>query len=125
MKQDKPTAVFVSPNPGGSGLNDATILPPLGAGYLAAMLEKNGFACTIVDAYVQGLSPAQVVDRIPKDASLVGISVNSFTYNASREIAHAVKLRNPETTVVIGGPVPTTIPHTVLEDFRCDGLVRG
>lgn len=125
MRQDKPTAVFVSPNPGGSGLNDATILPPLGAGYLAAMLEKSGFSCSIVDAYLLGLSPTHVMDRIPKSASLVGISVNSFTYDASREIARAVKSRNPRTTVVVGGPAPTSVPDIVLEDFGCDGLVRG
>ena len=73
----------MNPNPGGAGLNEATVLIPLGLGYLAAALEQEGFSCSIIDANCLNLSPEQVLKRIPPEASLVGITVNSFTYDAS------------------------------------------
>jgi anaerobic magnesium-protoporphyrin IX monomethyl ester cyclase len=123
--KDKNTAVLVNPNPGGSGLNEATVLVPLGLGYLAATLEQQGFSCSIVDANCLDLSPEQVLKRIPPETPLVGITVNSFTYNASLRIAKLVKSRDPRTAVILGGPVPTAIPGQVLEEFECDGIIRG
>jgi anaerobic magnesium-protoporphyrin IX monomethyl ester cyclase len=123
--KDKNTAVFVNPNPGDSGLNEATVLIPLGLGYLAATLEQQGFSCSIVDANCLDLSPEQVLKRIPPETPLVGITVNSFTYNASLRIAKLVKSRDPRTAVILGGPVPTAIPGQVLEEFECDGIIRG
>jgi anaerobic magnesium-protoporphyrin IX monomethyl ester cyclase len=117
--------VFVNPNPGGAGLNEATVLAPLGLGYLAAALEQGGFSCSIIDAHCLDLSPEAVLKRIPPGTSLVGVTVNSFTYNASLRIAKLVKARDPRTAVILGGPVPTAIPGQVLDEFDCDGIIRG
>ncbi len=123
--KDKIEVVLVNPNPGGAGLNEATVLVPLGLGYLAAALEQEGFSCSIIDANCLDLSPEQVLKQIPSQTSLVGITVNSFTYNASLRIAKLVKFRDPRTLVILGGPVPTAIPEQVLNDFDCDGIIRG
>ncbi len=117
--------VLVNPNPGGAGLNEATVLIPLGLGYLAAALEHEGFSCSIIDANCLNLAPEDVLKLIPPGASLVGITVNSFTYNASRRVAELVKSRDSRIPVILGGPVPTAIPETVLDEFDCDGIIRG
>ncbi len=121
----KTDVVLVNPNPGGAGLNEATVLIPLGLGYLAAALEQEGFSCSIIDANCLNLSPEEVLKRIPQEVSLVGITVNSFTYNVSMRIAELVKSRDSRAPVILGGPVPTAIPETVLDEFRCDGIIRG
>jgi len=123
--KDNIEVVLVNPNPSGSGLNEATVLVPLGLGYLAAALEQEEFSCSIIDANCLGLSPEQVLKRIPLETSLVGITVNSFTYNASLRIAKLIKSRDPRTPVILGGPVPTAIPQQVLDEFDCDGIIRG
>jgi len=58
--------VLVNPNPGGAGLNEATVLIPLGLGYLAAALEQEGFSCSIIDANCLNLSPEEILKRIPR-----------------------------------------------------------
>ena len=125
VMENKAEVVLVNPDPGGAGLNEATVLLPLGLGYLAAALEQEGFSCSIIDAHCLGLSPEQVLKRIPPETALVGITVNSFTYDASLRIAKLIKSRDPRTAVILGGPVPTAIPGQVLDEFDCDGIVRG
>jgi len=117
--------ILVAPSPGGKGLNEATVEPPLGLAYMASMLETKGHRCRIIDANVLGLTPSEVLQDIPESASLVGISVNSFTFASASTLASAIKSRNPQTKVILGGPLPSAAPELVIDSIACDGIVRG
>ena len=117
--------VFINPLPGGSGLNEATVLPPLGLGYLASILEQNGFSSQIIDANIERLSSRQVMERIPKHTRLIGIYVNSFNYDSTKDLVKCVKAEYPEVKIVLGGPLPSASTRIALENIPCDGVIRG
>ncbi|KKO11352.1 hypothetical protein LCGC14_0018330 [marine sediment metagenome] len=118
-------AVFVNPSTHGTGLNDATVLPPLGLAYMAAVLEANNFSCAIIDANVLQLESPDVLSRIPQQARFIGFYMNSFSF---REVSHLVQLcrrERPEAVVVVGGPLASASPEMVLNEIPCHGLIRG
>lgn len=118
-------AVFINPLPEGEGINEATLEPPLGLAYLAAMLERHGFACSIIDANVLRLPPRQVMERIPSDTKLIGFYLNSFNYSSVLETTRLCREERPESVVLLGGPLASAAPEMVLSRIPCHGLVRG
>lgn len=118
-------AVFVNPSPSGYGLNDATVEPPLGIAYMAAVLEDLGYGCSIVDANVLGLDARETIKRIHKGTRLVGVTMNSFTYDSVAELVGLLREEIPRATILLGGPLPSAIPRRILEEIPCHGLVRG
>jgi len=117
--------VFINPSPGGQGLNEATVLPPLGLAYMAAVLEQNGFSAKIIDANLLNLGTKDVVERIPADTRLVGLYLNSFNYDSVKELTRAVATRLPDTCIVLGGPLCSASFRMVLDEISCHGVIRG
>ncbi|MBI4801343.1 MAG: B12-binding domain-containing radical SAM protein [Elusimicrobia bacterium] len=118
-------AVFINPVPGGAGINEATAYQPLGLAYMAAALEREGFVCAIVDANVPVLSDDAVLERLPPSARLVGLHLDSFTYDAVKRLAPRIRARCPGAAVALGGALPTAAPEMALSEIACDGVVRG
>ena len=97
--------------------------PPLGIMYMAAVLEREGFSCQIIDCDVVPDSMGRLSQL--DDVGLVGISTCTATYNSALQIAEQIKRRNPSTKVVLGGPhVTFTAEETVTNDC-VDIVVRG
>ena len=118
-------AVFINPLPGGEGLNEATVAPPLGLAYLAAVLEKQGYSPSIIDANALRRDSARVIAAIPKTVRLIGFYINSFSYNSVREMAVLCRKAFPEAAVILGGPLASSLPRELLADFPCHGVIRG
>jgi len=118
-------AVFVNPFPGGKGLNEATVLPPLGLGYIAAVLEQHGFSSMIIDANLEQLDTDKVLKRLPEDTRLLGIYLNSFNYDSTADLCRNFNKIYPEVAVVLGGPLASACPKHIIEQIPCDGLIRG
>lgn len=118
-------AVFINPFPGGRGLNEATVIPPIGLGYIAAVLEKDGVNCTIIDANILELSNREVIKRIPTETRLVGVYLNSFTYDTVKDLTALVRETLPGCAIILGGPLPTAEPEMILKEIPCDGVIRG
>ncbi|NLF75961.1 MAG: radical SAM protein [Chloroflexi bacterium] len=118
-------AVFINPSPGGSGLNNATVIQPVGLAYMAAVLEKLGYRVAIIDADVLGLGDEAVLQLVPRDARLVGLYVNSYTFSTAKRLSAALRGRQPHSIVVAGGPLATAEPELVLRETGCCGVVRG
>ncbi|MFC1548374.1 B12-binding domain-containing radical SAM protein [Candidatus Omnitrophota bacterium] len=115
----------------------------LGLGYVAAYLRSNGHQIEVIDAvacdedciskvnigeqtfYQKGLSPEEVVDLIPSDTNLIGISA-PFTNMAHivKELSRAVKASFPQAPLVLGGIYPSTLPRKALTE-SVDYVVRG
>ncbi|MDO8525494.1 MAG: radical SAM protein [Candidatus Omnitrophota bacterium] len=117
---------LINPLPDARGINEATIEAPLGILYIASFLESNGLTCEVIDANAISLKEDDLIARVVRAApSLVGISVNAFTYSAALSYAKKIKNSLPAATVILGGPQPTAAPEFCLEDSNVDAVVRG
>ena len=118
-------AVFINPFPGGQGLNEATVLPPLGLAYIAAVLEQNGFSSKIIDANLARLDTPDVIEKIPPETRLVGLYLNSFNYDSVQELTKSIRTHFPSACVVLGGPLCSASCRMVLDEIPCHGVIRG
>lgn len=110
-------------------------VPPIGLAYLAAVLDDAGHSVEIIDSPIEGidqfeefeasigtlrhigLSVEEIMDRIPEDVDVVGIT-NMFLHEwpICRDIAEMVKKRHPEALVVLGGENATAFRRWIFEE---------
>ncbi len=94
-----------------------SILPSRGLLSLAAVLRKRGHEATYIDADVDQLTPKDVAARLDAcGAQVVGMTMNTFQYQAAAELARALKRHNPDLRILVGGPHPSALRSRVLED---------
>lgn len=95
--------------------------PPLGVGYIAGMLLREGHAVKIVDLQVQ--SRNRVFEDL--DFDFIGISVLTPYFPCACELIRALKDREFKGKIVIGGPHVTALPEQSLAqsgaDYACVG----
>jgi radical SAM superfamily enzyme YgiQ (UPF0313 family) len=75
---------------------------PLGLGYIAAVLVKEGFFVKIMDGEISDLQ-----DFMP---DVVGISAMTPQIDEAWRIAEEIKKFLPQTTIVLGGVHPSIMP---------------
>ena len=107
--------------------------PPLSLAYLAGSLTAAGHEVQVIDAVgealhamhpgyrpdilINGLSVAQIVDRIRPDTDLVGIScLFSHEWPLIRELIAAIAARFPAVPIVLGGEHATAVPELCLAE---------
>jgi anaerobic magnesium-protoporphyrin IX monomethyl ester cyclase len=107
--------------------NVASIMPPLGVAWLAAVLEQEGHAVSILDAHAERLTVDQVAPwiRARGGFDLVGITATTPLIGNALEIARQVKREWPGVRMVLGGVHPTVLPAEVLAEPAVDVVVRG
>ncbi len=100
------------------------VTPPVGVGYLAAMLEKKGAECFFLDAIRDRMSPKRIVDLAKRiNPDLIGLTVLTPIYKNTKNLVFELK-RNGF-IVVLGGPHASAIPKETLADMNADFLVFG
>jgi len=125
--------------------------PPMGAAYMAAVLEREGYEVGILDAFVEGWfrDPVPLEDdpeNIPFDAvERVGLSFKEIAarieafkpdvigitnlFTCQRKNAHTVcrivKEIDRDIIVVIGGKNPTALTDVTMQDPNIDFAIRG
>ncbi|KKR11053.1 MAG: hypothetical protein A2694_01065 [Candidatus Blackburnbacteria bacterium RIFCSPHIGHO2_01_FULL_40_17] len=116
---------------------------PLGIGYMANVLLKNGYKVNILDVLAEGNDQEEIVEEgkyryvgLPQEEikkrikiiapDIVGVTM-PFTAQskAGHEMARLVKEINPKIKVVVGGSYPTAYADTILQDKNIDFAVRG
>ncbi len=103
-----------------------TKYPPIGLGYLASVLRKNGFSVQILDYDFEFRDKNQFRERIKElRPDLVGIHGLSFYVPPCFEIAGIVKKINPDCHVTIGGPHANGLPEHCLSSRDVDSVVIG
>src|SRR4030095_11032063 len=118
----------------------ASITLPLGLAYVSASLRKEAFDVKIIDAvgeapdmhtryckgYLVGLRFEQIVDRIPAETDIIGISV-IFTpeWPAVVQLIEKIRGRFPQAKIVLGGEHVTSMTEFSLLSSKADIAVMG
>jgi anaerobic magnesium-protoporphyrin IX monomethyl ester cyclase len=87
-------------------------LPSLGIGYIAAVLEKNGYPVSIID---RAISEPQISDLaqdiIKMKPDIVGFYSVSETFKTVMQILRTVKENLPSVITIVGGPHVYGLPY--------------
>lgn len=102
-----------------------TPYPPLGVGYLASVLRERDYQVSLIDGQI--LLPDKYEEKLAEnEAEIVGITAVIKQMQEAKRVASVVKSRNQETTVIIGGAGPNSLPpENVLKSGVIDILIRG
>lgn len=104
--------------------NPSLKVPPLGLGYITAVLKSNNVEAKIVDLNIENIDLNAYLSR--EKPEVIGIS--SIVTNARKalEIAETAKRILPRSYVVMGGPYPSMIGDRLLARHRAvDAAVVG
>lgn len=121
---------------------DINPIPPMGLGYLAAVVERMGVDVGILDCLMEGWEREEVVDtdfvrvglsnediigRVRAfEPDVVGVSCQfSRQHRVYHELFSLIKRARPGAVVVAGGAHATVCPHEVLSDPCCDYVLLG
>lgn len=99
---------------------------PLGLGYIAAVLELDGFSALILDLNAADNQTKTFESKLREiNPSIVGISTMTSNFLTSVEAAQQVKKWNPQCIVVMGGVHATFMHKEILENVpEVDVIVR-
>lgn len=101
----------------------ASILPPLGLAYVAAVLEKAEHEIKVIDGIAEDIS-LEEIGKKAKEFDAVGIlSLTAFALRAHQTAAQIKK--ESDVPVIMGGPHPTAIPFEIIKDKNVDFVVVG
>ena len=99
--------------------------PPLGLALIAAVLEREGYQVTVLDANALNLQPEAVVPLV-SNADIIGLTAMTPTINTAIAIARHLKKAYPDLPIVLGGAHATLLPEETLTTApEIDIIVRG
>ena len=121
----KPHVTLVNP-PYPSETYQHSPFPPLGLGYLAAVLEKSQYQVDVIDCQASSLSYEDFKLEISKrKPSIVGVTSTTLTYKSALKIATIAKEVCPKCLTVIGGSHVTFWDENALQECpQLDVVVR-
>lgn len=97
---------------------------PLGLAYIAAVLEQEGYSVGIVDLNVERINDENLQRKV-ESADIVGITGMITEYGEVLRLVDIIKKVNAGVTVVLGGPLATTLPQELLQASQADFVVVG
>src|SRR4030067_2801064 len=97
-----------------------TSYPPLGLGYLAAVLEREGYEVGLLDLVDTSFEDVEKIIRKEKPRVLgVSCNITELRWSAFR-IAQIAKVVDPNIVVVTGGSHAPHMYKQILENFPVD-----
>lgn len=112
-------AVLVRPN-----YDSHIITPPLGIGYLASYLKREGIETIIIDGLKERLGNDDILKKIiGMNPDAIGITCLTAFYNQAVSLSKMLKANNFK--VIMGGVHPTFLPYSTLVDSRADFVICG
>lgn len=104
----------------------AALHPPLGLGYIGAVLRERGHTVSARDLNVTGMNPAVVERAVNRsEADILGVSAHTETYPNALDIARTATDVNPDLTVFLGGPHASVNDAEAAAVDAIDYVVRG
>ncbi len=103
-----------------------TSIPPLGAGYLAAALEKAGHKVSILSLTKKITTLKEILDYTQKiNPDIIGHTIFPTTFKVSQKILKEIKGKWPDKIIIVGGPQATALPQHSLKNLPADFAVLG
>ena len=100
--------------------------PPLGIGYIAAILLQNGINVEILDINARRYTDEQVREELKRRSyDIVGMGGVVSLFREVKKLTKMIKEIKPEAPIVIGGSVGDTIPEVVLTRTNADFCIIG
>jgi len=104
----------------------ASLTPPLGLSYIAAVLLKAGYDVSAIDLNVSGFDHSRVRWILERETPrILGISAHTETYLSGLQVAQIAKQVNPKIAVIMGGTHPTVMYQDAAKEKNIDVVVRG
>lgn len=99
---------------------------PTGIGLLAAQLRNHGYRVGVIDVNGLRLSEQEVLDRLKAiNPPVVGIGGLITTYGWVKRMTTAIRTALPNTKIILGGSVGTSIIDIALRHLAIDVLAVG
>ena len=101
--------------------------PSLGLLHLAAEVREHDYQPSIIESDIFDLTIEQVVEQIAQEApAFVGITLFTVGVWCAAEMARKIKLRLPQTTIIVGGPHISSMGTETMERFpEFDYAING
>jgi len=101
-------------------------LPPLGLGYIAALLEKNQIPVKIFDLQAENINSKQLKNHLKNlNPQFIGLTATTIEVNSALSLIKSLKDEEIKAKFILGGPHPTIMPEEVLNSGLVDIVVRG
>lgn len=115
-----------SPNPSSILSHRIQGLPPLGIGYMATILNNNGYKSKILDFYLKEISFKNLKGIIEKqEPRIIGISSTTETYKNAIRLAKLIKNIDASIIIIFGGCHVTFEYEEALNIDEVDYVIRG
>jgi anaerobic magnesium-protoporphyrin IX monomethyl ester cyclase len=102
------------------------LLPPLGIGFIAAVLEKEGFPVKIIDCPPLNLTHSDLQAIIKAEGpQLIGFTDTVLSHHSAVAAARNAREASPRSLIVIGGPFSTALPEETMLGGPFDVAVLG
>jgi len=99
--------------------------PPMGLALIAAVLGREGYQVTLLDANALRLQPEGIAQLVT-DADVVGLTAMTPTVTAAISIVRYLKRAKPDLTIILGGAHATLLPkETLAAAPEIDIILRG
>ncbi|NMC06699.1 MAG: B12-binding domain-containing radical SAM protein, partial [Candidatus Lokiarchaeota archaeon] len=100
--------------------------PPIGLGYLAAILDHNGYHVDIIDLTVRHITRDTLVAFINKKRPIfIGLTSLTAYYESMKRLSLFLRSTLPSMPIVIGGVHPSSLPEHALVECHADFVVIG
>ncbi len=97
------------------------VMPPLGIGYIASVLEQNNFDVKIIDCRVLNIMFEDLVKILKSmKPDVIGVTATVLEIQKSIKFAEVIKKELPDSLLVLGGPHLTSSPLKTLEQSAFD-----
>jgi anaerobic magnesium-protoporphyrin IX monomethyl ester cyclase len=97
----------------------ANTLSSLGILYLAAILRKEGYTVSVIEASSTGLTLTELLDKIIAiNPRYVGISATTLSIFTASALADEIKKINRKIKIIVGGPHLTATPEETMGLFK-------
>lgn len=102
------------------------LLPPLGIGYIAALLEREGFVVKIVDCPPLSLTHDDLCkDLAIEKPDIIGFTATTISIDSAIKAARNARAVLPHSLIMIGGPHVTALPEETMRNGPFDVVVLG